>query len=421
LRPVPGGDGAETFDADAAGGVHLPVASQPLTPLVGGLRAEDEREELDRLEASSEIGELRRELLGDATRDRGSLVGCAEEDQRAGELVRRLAFRGRLTCKLVRTGQMFERARQRHHHLDPPELEQELRAQLRSRRLFECAPQQRDRRVGVALGESRVRSRGQRLHHPVLAARRHDEQVRRHLFSRSIERHERRGCALVVQLALAGCEVVVNGRLHQRVHEAERRVGSQDLGVHELSGCGGDGDVVELGQLGHDRDARPVAEHGDCPRDLNGVCREPGKPQHHRSRGRSWAEISDQRDVGRVGRHSIGDERLEELVEQERVAVGRGMTRFGEGDLHLLAQPVTDELRDSRRGERPWYEHLGVRLAPQLLQDRLIGLGLRRAEARQEYHRKIVEPPGEIGEKPQRGAVAPVEIVHDEQQRALGA
>ena len=40
--------------------------------------------------------------------------------------------------------------------------------------------------------------------------------------------------ALVVELALSRCEVVVDGGLHQRMHEAERRLGSQDLGAHEL-------------------------------------------------------------------------------------------------------------------------------------------------------------------------------------------
>jgi hypothetical protein len=62
-----------------------------------------------------------------------------------------------------------------------------------------------------------------------------------------------------------------------------------------------------------------------------------------------------------------------------------------------------------------------MRLAEQLVKHGLIALGLRRAQARHEDDGKILEPPREVGEKPQRGAVAPVEIVHREQERTLRA
>ena len=61
-----------------------------------------------------------------------------------------------------------------------------------------------------------------------------------------------------------------------------------------------------------------------------------------------------------------------------------------------------------------------MRLGQELLQDRLVGVGLRGAHAGHEEDRKLVQPPRQVGEEAERGAVAPVEIVHDQEQRALG-
>jgi hypothetical protein len=52
----------------------------------------------------------------------------------------------------------------------------------------------------------------------------------------------------VAQLALARCEVAIDGGLHQRVHEPERRLWTHDLGANELPACRGDGFAVETGE-----------------------------------------------------------------------------------------------------------------------------------------------------------------------------
>ena len=126
-------------------------------------------------------------------------------------------------------------------------------------------------------------------------------------------------------------------------------------------------------------------------------------------------------DMGRVGRHTICVERLEELVEQKWVAIGRGVAGFGESGLHVLAQAVAHDLCGRHHREGPGNEHLCVRLAGQLFQDRLISLGLRRPQTRDEHNGEVLKPPRQVGEKPQRGAVAPVKVVHHQQQGALGA
>ena len=123
--------------------------------------------------------------------------------------------------------------------------------------------------------------------------------------------------------------------------------------------------------------------------------------------------------MGSVGRHSIGIERLEKLAEQKRIAVGRRITRFGEDWFDARAQAVPHDFFHRRRRERPGREHLRVRLAGQLLQDCRIGLRLRRPHARHERDGQVLEPPRQVGEEPQRGPVAPMEVVHREHQRAL--
>ena len=235
------------------------------------------------------------------------------------------------------------------------------------------------------------------------------------------EPDEKCGRAFVVQLTLSGCEVGIDGRLHQRVDEAERRLGAQDLRAHEFARRGSERRCVELSELGRDGDLRTLTEHRDRQRDPLGLLREPGEAGQHRSRGRPWPQLGDNVDMGSVGRHMIRGECLQELVEQKRVAVGRGVAGFGESGLHVLAQAVSHELCGGHHRERPRHEHLRMRLAGQLFQDRLISLGLRRPQARDEHDGEVLKPPRQVGEKPQRGAVAPMKVVHHQQQRALGA
>jgi hypothetical protein len=286
---------------------------------------------------------------------------------------------------------MLRRSRQRGHRLGPSELEQQLEVQLRLRRLVERPPQRRDGSVWVAPRDRGVGRRAQHVYDPLCPACRHDEQMCAHLFLRSAELDENRGCTLVVQLALARCEVVVNGRLHQRVDEADWRFGSQDLGAYELSGCRGHGRCLELRERAHDGDLGAVTQDGDRSRDLHGICRESCKAEQHRSRCSPRPELGDDLDMARLRRNPIGDERLQKLVEQERVAVGRGMTRLGEGSLDTLAHPVTHDFRHRRRRKRPGREHLNMWLGSQLFQDGLIGLGLRRPHAGHEHDRKVVK------------------------------
>ena len=57
----------------------------------------------------------------------------------------------------------------------------------------------------------------------------------RNLLGGRIHPDEQLRGALVVKLALARREVAVHGRLHERVDEADRRFGAQDLRADELA------------------------------------------------------------------------------------------------------------------------------------------------------------------------------------------
>ncbi len=110
---------------------------------------------------------------------------------------------------------------------------------------------------------------------------------------------QRQRGALVRQLALARRELVVDGVADERVHERERRLGTEDLRAHERARRAGDGRLVELGERGDDGQRRALAEHAHRPGDGGGSGGEPGEAEqdgagdgaradgaHRRRRGR---------------------------------------------------------------------------------------------------------------------------------------
>ena len=62
------------------------------------------------------------------------------------------------------------------------------------------------------------------------------DELGRHLVVGRVGGSEDGGRAAVLELALAGRHVEVHGVAHERMHEAERRVGTQDLRPREVAG-----------------------------------------------------------------------------------------------------------------------------------------------------------------------------------------
>ena len=347
------------------------------------LGAEGQGEKLDRLQAPGEVTELSREIGRGIAGDRAASSGAPRKMSARAKAVGRVAPRAGSVRARMRRRRWSSAAGSKVIASARPSSSRSSRRRSGRWRLVERT---RSKEIAASRSPLATASAAARatVHHPVLAARRHDEQMCRDLLLRGVEPDEELAARSWYSSRSAGCEVVVDGRPNQRVDEAERRVGAQDLRVHELARGGGERPSVELRERGRDGELGTLAEHGDCSRCLLGVGRKPRQPEHHRSRGGPRAEFGDDMDVGSVGRDTIGGERLEKLVEQKRVPVGRGVAGVGEGGVDLLAQAVTHDLSHRHSRERPGHEHLRVRLAGQLLQGGLIGLRLRRPQAAHE-------------------------------------
>ena len=124
------------------------------------------------------------------------------------------------------------------------------RRPLGRRRLLGQRPAQADdRRSRRASPSGAGRRRPQRPHAILVAGRGRQQQVRRDsLCARALRLERRRGRG-VQRLALAGSEVLVQGRPHDRVHEPQPLAAIEDVGTDELIGRG------PRGRVGQARDA----------------------------------------------------------------------------------------------------------------------------------------------------------------------
>jgi hypothetical protein len=177
------------------------------------------------------------------------------------------------------------RRRAARQRLRGPERQQHRRSPLGRGRLLQRPPPERDGRVRGPAPHRRARGRLQALDHPGRAAPGRLEQLRGHLLVRraSVPQHDRR--SLVQQAPLARRELVVDRVAHERVHEAQRRVGTQDLGPRQLAGGSRHRRLGQGGQGGHGRHLRAIAEHADRARDGDRVPGQPLQSQEHGAGG----------------------------------------------------------------------------------------------------------------------------------------
>lgn len=89
------------------------------------------------------------------------------------------------------------------------------------------------------------------------------------------------------------------------------------------------------------------------------------------------------------------------------------------GGIRRAAEALADQLAHALGRERPGAQALGRGIPDQFGQKRGIRARLARAQRDREQDRRALEPPGQIGEKAQGGRVAPVHVVHGQQQRTL--
>ena len=101
-----------------------------------------------------------------------------------------------------------------------------------------------------------------------------------------------------------------------------------------------------------------------------------------------------------VGRHVFGLEGLEELAEEQRIALRRDVARLGEWAFHGVAQPLANDLRSGVGAERPRSEHLRRRVASQLDEQPFVRSGLRTPKTAHDEDGEPLEPTDEVGEEP---------------------
>ena len=123
----------------------------------------------------------------------------------------------------------------------------------------------------------------------------------------------------------------------------------------------------------------------------------------------------------RVGRHGFGLQRPQELVEQERVALRRGVAGLGERRLDPVAEPLASNRRHRVEAELPRGQDVSARVARELREQRLAVSGLGGTRAAHHEHRDAFEPVQDVGEVAERRAIAPVQIVDREKQRRFRA
>jgi hypothetical protein len=169
----------------------------------------------------------------------------------------------RVDGALVGAAKGLGRVRQRRQRLRASQFEEQLGPELGRQRLAERTVQRGDRRIRRALRECGARGRLEDVDDPFLPTPRHRHDVGRDVFGARVQPEQEPCSTVVAQLPLPGREVAVDGGLDERMDEAERRVGSEDLGPHELSpGCG-EGLAVEPRQRADDGQLRPIAENGE--------------------------------------------------------------------------------------------------------------------------------------------------------------
>ena len=222
------------------------------------------------------------------------------------------------------------------------------------------------------------------------------------------------------QRALAGRELAVDRVAHERVDEAQRRVGPQDLRAGQLARRGRDGLLLESGERRHGGHLGVLAQHADRARDRDGVAREAAEADEHRARRGAGPDRAHDRGVGGDGLDALGLERSQELAEQQRVAAGRGVAGVAERGLGRLAEPLAHQRLGAHAAQRAGLDGPRVRVVGDLGEQRRVGARLAAAHGHRQQDRQPFEPSREVGEEAQRRPVAPVEVVDGEQQRLLG-
>lgn len=259
----------------------------------------------------------------------------------------------------------------------------------------------------------------QHARHLGIPSGRNREQVRGHLLGGrpGIHQHSRR--ASVLEFAITRREIPIDRVADERMHEAQRRLGAQDLGASEGASRRRHVGLVEAGERSDGRDVGGVTEDGDGLGDPNGRVGQAGQAQQHRAGERAGPDLAHRRGAGSRGVDAVGGQRRQELAEEQRVAAGHLVAGGGERGVGIRAETVAHQVGRRGRGQRGRPQHGRRRVLHDLGEQPLVGARLVRADRRDHEHRRPLEPVREIGEEAQRRRVGPVQVVDGKDERAV--
>ena len=243
-------------------------------------------------------------------------------------------------------------------------------------------------------------------------------ELARDLVQRRRPRARDAGRARVQELALARPAARVDGVAHERVHEAGRRLGAQDLGARERAiapATCASARPVSAATAGR---SAPSPSTATARATARGLARQPREPQQHRAATIAREPIARTTSACAASgcTPSVSSARSSWRTSSGLPPVLRGTPRGRRRRARRRAP--RDELGRrpaaagrARRGRSPgrWRSRPAAR--------RRVGLAVRTGR---DEHGLALEPPHEVGEEAQRRPVAPVQVVDLEQQRALG-
>jgi hypothetical protein len=231
-----------------------------------------------------------------------------------------------------------------------------------------------------------------------------------------LEQQPRR--AGVLELALAGRERHHHGVRHQRMHERERWIRPQYVRPRQRPRGLGDARLVETGEARRYRDRDLVAEDRDGLGGGERVRLEPSQPQRHRPRHGPRPDGPHDVGVARDRTDAVELEPRDQLAHEQRVSARRRVARGHEGVVGLLTRSLREDAGNRLGAERARRQRHGGDLADGVEQV-LVGIGLARPDRGQQQDRQLLDATRQVGEKAQRGAIRPLEIVDGKQQRPL--
>ena len=272
------------------------------------------------------------------------------------------------------------------------------------------------------MGERFAGGGEQSVEHPLLARRRHPQELRGDRLGARAFLVEQGGGEAVADAAAGGRDRLVDGRGDERVDEGEDLAGGlEHAGAGELVGGDRGGARVELGERRGPVEPRPAGEHRHGLRQRDGRRREPREALAGQGREALGGALPHPLGRRRVGVAAFGVEAGDDLVDVVRVAAGPGVAGGGEVVVDGAVPEPRRQVGGARGVETLRPEQRRRRLGADRVERRRAGGRVAASHSDREQHRQVLEPPRQVGEPVERGAVGPLRVVDDQRHRpALG-